>query len=62
MVETSMSVREWQEKAKEQDAMKYPRPFIVCPKCGNKRCPHATDRKFECSGSNAPGQIGSVYE
>ena len=36
--------------------------FIVCPKCGNKRCPHATDHNLECTNSNEPGQKGSRYE
>jgi len=36
--------------------------FIVCEKCGNKRCPHATDHDYECTGSNEPGQKGSIYE
>lgn len=36
--------------------------FIVCPKCGNKRCPHSTDHTLECTGSNEPGQSGSRYE
>ena len=35
--------------------------FIVCPNCGNKRCPKATLHSNECSGSNEPGQTGSVY-
>ena len=35
--------------------------MIVCPKCGNKRCPHASDHNYECTGSNEPGQEGSVY-
>lgn len=35
--------------------------FIVCPICGNKRCPKATDHSLECSGSNKPGQEGSRY-
>jgi hypothetical protein len=37
------------------------RPFIVCASCGNKRCPKATDHRLECTGSNEPGQKGSVY-
>ena len=37
------------------------RPFIVCPDCGNKRCPKATYHDNDCSGSNASGQEGSVY-
>jgi hypothetical protein len=36
-------------------------PFIVCPTCGNKRCPRATDHRENCSGSNKPGQEGSIY-
>ena len=35
--------------------------MIVCPTCGNKRCPHATDHMFACTASNAPGQVGSRY-
>jgi ribosomal protein L32 len=36
--------------------------FIVCPNCGNKRCPKATDHMLECTNSNEPGQKGSRYE
>lgn len=36
--------------------------FIVCPLCGNKRCPKASDHTLSCTGSNAPGQAGSVYQ
>ena len=35
--------------------------FIVCPTCGNKRCPHANDHRHACTGSNDPGQAGSAY-
>lgn len=35
--------------------------MILCGKCGNKRCPHATDHRHPCSGSNWPGQKGSRY-
>ncbi|UYP17743.1 hypothetical protein OED52_13785 [Rhodococcus sp. Z13] len=35
--------------------------FIVCPDCGNKRCPKATHHDHTCTGSNAPGQKGSRY-
>jgi len=35
--------------------------FVVCPECGNKRCPHANDHRHACSGSNKPGQEGSAY-
>jgi len=35
--------------------------FIVCPDCGNKRCPRATDHSLTCTDSNDPGQPGSRY-
>lgn len=35
--------------------------MILCPNCGNKRCPHSTDHNLECTGSNDPGQPGSRY-
>lgn len=35
--------------------------FVVCPDCGNKRCPHANDHQHACTGSNEPGQEGSAY-
>jgi hypothetical protein len=35
--------------------------MILCPDCGNKRCPKATDHRHACTGSNEPGQPGSVY-
>lgn len=36
--------------------------FIVCPICGNKRCPRATDHNLECTNSNDPRQPGSRYQ
>ena len=35
--------------------------MILCKDCGNKRCPKASDHNLQCTGSNEPGQIGSVY-
>lgn len=35
--------------------------FVICPECGNKRCPKANDHRKSCSGSNEPGQDGSAY-
>ena len=29
---------------------------LVCPICGNKRCPHASDHNYECTNSNDVGQ------
>ena len=28
--------------------------MIVCPGCGNKRCPHAADHNLGCTNSNDP--------
>jgi hypothetical protein len=36
--------------------------MILCPTCGNKRCPKANDHRNECTHSNEPGQKGSAYE
>lgn len=35
--------------------------MILCSECGNKRCPKASDHNFSCTGSNEPGQWGSIY-
>ena len=37
-------------------------PMFLCPTCGCKRCPKATDHELACTDSNAPGQPGSWYE
>ena len=52
----------WCQKCCEEQTG-YQRMFrmVLCPTCGNKRCPKATDHKLECTGSNEPGQKGSVY-
>jgi hypothetical protein len=36
--------------------------MFLCETCGNKRCPHAADHRLACTGSNEPGQPGSLYE
>lgn len=36
--------------------------MVLCPTCGNKRCPRATNHENTCTGSNEPGQKGSSYE
>jgi hypothetical protein len=37
-------------------------PFmILCPDCGNKRCPRASFHGHDCTASNEPGQRGSFY-
>lgn len=35
--------------------------MILCPTCSNKRCPHASNHRLACTGSNEPGQPGSIY-
>lgn len=35
--------------------------MVLCPTCGNKRCPHASNHDLVCTHSNAPGQSGSIY-
>lgn len=36
--------------------------FVVCPDCGNKRCPRAHNHELDCINSNEPGQKGSSWE
>lgn len=35
--------------------------MILCPACGNKRCPKASDHRLACTESNESGQEGSIY-
>lgn len=35
--------------------------MILCPVCGNKRCPKASNHIHDCTNSNEPGQVGSRY-
>lgn len=35
--------------------------MILCPECGNKRCPKATDHNLECTNSNISNQEGSIF-
>lgn len=34
--------------------------MVVCPGCGNKRCPKASYHENACTGSNAPDQPGAA--
>jgi hypothetical protein len=36
------------------------RIMILCPTCGNKRCPKAENELFKCTGSNEVGQVGEL--
>jgi hypothetical protein len=35
---------------------------FACERCGCKRCPHHSYNRLRCTGSNEPGQRGSIYE
>ena len=35
--------------------------MLICPVCGNKRCPKASDHDFACTNSNDKFQEGSYY-
>lgn len=37
------------------------RRMVLCPTCGNKRCPHALAHIYRCTGSNDTGQIGEIF-
>lgn len=50
------------DKKTERGLPKTLTTFIVCPVCGNKRCPKATNHHYECTGSNKTGQKGSIYK
>ena len=46
--------------------MLFPGPTIPgwrygCASCGNKRCPHHSNHKLACTGSNASAQPGSRF-
>ena len=52
----------WDERTKDADMLtRLSRPMFLCPTCGNKRCPKASDHRLVCSGINATGQKGSIY-
>ena len=44
-----------------EEAMGMMPQLIVCPTCGNKRCPRATWHENDCTRSNSPGQIRSRF-
>ena len=49
------------DKEKPLLVREYGTRMILCPTCGNKRCPHANDHRNACTDSNEPGQPGSAY-
>ena len=51
------------KKAIQSDArLMFRRQMILCPNCGNKRCPKAADHRNKCTGSNAVGQVGEIEQ
>lgn len=34
--------------------------MMLCPMCGNKRCPKAYWHEYKCTNSNAKGQAGEL--
>lgn len=46
----------------EQTGRLHETGMILCPTCGNKRCPHAEDHRFRCTASNEPNQVGIMEE
>ena len=62
-----MNMKCWCYECSKVDISKNTHPFfvrarmILCPDCGNKRCPKATDHRLACTNSNEPGQMGSTY-
>lgn len=53
----------WDERTRDADTKTRitSRIMFLCPTCGNKRCPKASDHRLACTGSNEPGQEGSIY-
>lgn len=50
-----------EQQEKVRFSLEFQRMFL-CPTCGNKRCPKASDHRLDCTGSNEAGQKGSIYE
>lgn len=62
MFELQEKLKCWCHKCyEEQVGVPNYRWMVLCPTCGNKRCPKATDHKLECTNSNKPNQEGSYY-
>ena len=64
LIESHCCLRCFEEKPNSANGAGFPplRLMIVCPDCGNKRCPKATFHENACTGSNATGQPGSRYQ
>ena len=63
LLEQQSNVECWCHKCcEEQTGFHHIFMMVLCLDCGNKRCPKASDHRLECTGSNKPGQKGSIYE
>lgn len=51
----------WCHACTRDTAWPFALKMIVCPDCGNKRCPKANDHRNACTDSNDAGQLGSAY-
>lgn len=54
--------KEWQEGKDWREITVAGSFMILCPECGNKRCPKANSHHYDCTGSNEPNQPGSAYQ
>lgn len=66
MCECHKCIDDYDLKAGEGDSFFTALPLsstkmILCPECGNKRCPKASNHRNDCTGSNEVGQAGSIY-
>lgn len=52
----------WRKQFPYTDSRRTAVYMILCPECGNKRCPRATLHSNPCTRSNEPNQEGSVYQ
>jgi hypothetical protein len=62
IIERQSNLKCWcQECCKKETGEYNATRVVVCPDCGNKRCPKSSNHKLECTNSNKPGQEGSIY-
>jgi hypothetical protein len=63
ILERQSNLKCWcQECCKKETGEYNATRVVVCPDCGNKRCPRATNHELECTNSNDVGQKGSMYK
>ena len=60
--EQQLSVECWCHRCcKEQTGYHHMFQMVLCPTCGNKRCPKSSDHRLDCTGSNEQNQKVSTY-